>query len=35
MQPQVIYRITAIAHGRKNATQVVLQQTYVRQKRRD
>ncbi len=35
MQPQVIYRITAIAHGRKNGTQVVLQQTYVRQKRRD
>lgn len=35
MQPQVIYRITAIAHGRKSNTQVVLQQTYVRQKRRD
>ena len=35
MQPQVIYRITAIAHGRKSGTQVVLQQTYVRQKRRD
>ncbi|MFG0784181.1 pilus assembly PilX family protein [Delftia tsuruhatensis] len=35
MQPQVIYRITAIAHGRKSNTQVVMQQTYSRQKRRD
>lgn len=35
LQPQVIYRITAIAHGRKSGTQVVLQQTYVRHKLRD
>lgn len=30
--PNVIYRITAIAHGLKDSTQVVLQSTYVRQK---
>lgn len=30
--PNVVYRITAIAHGLKSGTQVVLQSTYVRQK---
>jgi len=35
MVPNVVYRITAIAYGRKPSTQVVLQQTYARQKRKD
>ena len=44
MQPNVVYRITAIAHGRKMrseggtdvpVTRVVLQQTYARQKLKD
>lgn len=44
MQPNVVYRITAVAHGRKlrseggavvPVTQVVLQQTYARQKMKD
>ena len=30
--PLVVYRITAIAYGRKNGTRVVLQQTFVPQK---
>lgn len=33
--PNVAYRITALAYGLKNSTQVVLQETYVRQKRKD
>jgi len=33
--PAVAYRITAIAKGRKAGSQVVLQQTYVRQKLKD
>lgn len=32
MAPQVVYRVTALARGRKASTQVVLQQTYVRQR---
>ncbi len=32
VKPSVAYRITAIARGQKSGTQVVLQQTYVRQK---
>lgn len=32
LTPSVAYRITAIAHGLKPSTQVVLQSTYVRQK---
>lgn len=35
MSPNVVYRITAIAKGRKPNTQVVLQQTYARQKLKD
>ena len=35
MIPNVVYRITAIANGRKPNTQVVLQQTYARQKLKD
>lgn len=44
LQPNVVYRITAVAHGRKlrrvgnedvPVTQVVLQQTYARQKYKD
>ncbi|WP_291475775.1 pilus assembly protein [Acidovorax sp.] len=44
LQPNVVYRITAVAHGRKlrregsedvPVTQVVLQQTYARQKLKD
>lgn len=35
MEPQVAYRITALARGLRNSTRVVLQQTYVRQRRRD
>lgn len=35
MNPNVVYRITAIARGRKDRTQVVLQSTYVRQKLRN
>lgn len=31
----VVYRITAIAHGLKPSTMVVLQQTYARQRRKD
>ena len=33
--PNVVYRITALAYGRKPSTMVVLQQTYVRQKLKD
>lgn len=33
--PNVAYRITAIAHGLKSSTQVVLQSTFVRQKLKD
>lgn len=33
--PNVVYRITAVAFGRKSNTQVVLQQTYARQKLKD
>ncbi len=32
MAPQVLYRVTALARGRKANTQVVLQQTYARQR---
>jgi len=32
---QVIYRITAVALGRKAETMVVLQQTYARQRMKD
>ena len=35
LEPVVIYRITALAYGRKPSTLVVLQQTYARQKLRD
>lgn len=35
MVPNVVYRITALVQGRKPSTQVVLQQTYARQKRKD
>ena len=33
--PNVVYRITALAYGRKDNTMVVLQQTYARQKLKD
>jgi len=33
--PNVVYRITSLAYGRKPNTMVVLQQTYVRQKLKD
>ncbi|MEZ5629795.1 MAG: pilus assembly protein [Burkholderiaceae bacterium] len=33
--PNVVYRITALAYGRKPNTMVVLQQTYAQQKRKD
>lgn len=33
--PNVVYRITALAYGRKPNTLVVLQQTYAQQKRKD
>ncbi|MEG0919882.1 MAG: pilus assembly protein PilX [Comamonas sp.] len=33
--PNVVYRITALAYGRKPSTKVVLQQTYARQKLKD
>ncbi len=33
--PRVVYRITAIARGLKPGTQVVLQSTFVRQKKKD
>jgi type IV pilus assembly protein PilX len=32
LTPQVLYRVTALARGRKPGTQVVLQQTYARQR---
>ena len=35
LRPNVAYRITALAYGRKPSTMVVLQQTYVRQVRKD
>lgn len=35
MIPNVVYRITSLAHGRKPNTQVVLQQTYARQRLKD
>lgn len=35
VKPNVVYRITALAYGRKPGTMVVLQQTYVRQVRKD
>lgn len=35
MIPSVAYRVTALASGRKPGSQVVLQQTYVRQKLKD
>lgn len=35
LDPNVIYRITAVAHGRKDSTMVVLQQTYAQQRRKD
>ena len=35
LTPSVVYRITAIAYGRKENTIVVLQQTYAQQKQKD
>ena len=35
LKPNVVYRITALAYGRKNSTMAVLQQTYVRQVLKD
>ncbi len=35
LDPNVIYRITAVVHGRKDSTMVVLQQTYAQQRRKD
>ncbi|GBU15324.1 hypothetical protein AwPolaro_07020 [Polaromonas sp.] len=35
LRPDVVYRITALAYGRKRNTIVVLQQTYAQQKRKD
>lgn len=35
LTPSVVYRITALAYGRKPSTMVVLQQTYAQQKRKD
>ncbi|MNV91990.1 hypothetical protein D3C71_1865370 [compost metagenome] len=35
MLPNVVYRITAVAYGRKPNTMVVLQQSYARQKLKD
>ncbi|MBS0391359.1 MAG: pilus assembly protein PilX [Proteobacteria bacterium] len=35
LTPSVVYRITALAYGRKQGTQVVLQQTYAPQKTKD
>lgn len=35
LKPSVVYRITALAYGRKPNTMVVLQQTYAQQRRRD
>ena len=33
--PNVVYRVTALAYGRKPNTMVVLQQTYAQQRRKD
>jgi len=35
LKPNVVYRITAVAYGRKPTTMAVLQQTYARQVRKD
>lgn len=35
LDPNVIYRVTAIAYGRKPSTMVVLQETYAQQRRKD
>ena len=35
LTPNVVYRITALAYGRKSGTMAVLQQTYARQMRKD
>lgn len=35
LKPNLVYRITALAFGRKPGTMAVLQQTYVRQNRKD
>lgn len=35
LTPNIVYRITALAYGRKPTTMVVLQQTYARQKLKD
>lgn len=35
LNPNVVYRITALAYGRKGNTMAVLQQTYARQMRKD
>lgn len=35
LDPNVIYRITAVAYGRKTSTMVVLQETYAQQRRKD
>ena len=35
LTPSVVYRITALAYGRKQGTLVVLQQTYAPQKTKD
>jgi type IV pilus assembly protein PilX len=35
LTPSVVYRVTALAYGRKPSTMVVIQQTYAPQKRKD
>ena len=35
LDPNVVYRITAVAYGRKDSTMVVLQQTYAQQRLKD
>ncbi|MGQ8878464.1 pilus assembly PilX family protein [Delftia sp. NA_296.1] len=35
LKPNIVYRITTLAYGRKPNTMVVLQQTYAQQKRKD
>ncbi|MFN4030511.1 MAG: PilX N-terminal domain-containing pilus assembly protein [Acidovorax temperans] len=35
LKPNVVYRITAVAYGRKSSTMAVLQQTYARQTAKD
>ena len=35
LKPNLVYRVTALAYGRKPGTMAVLQQTYARQTRKD